>query len=382
MDRLSSLPPELLSTIWDLACDPEERLKKPLSKTLLPYFRQNLYREIRISSSSSLSKLLEAVKSHPSLGLLVFSLDTSEIPENTGGHRRLKKVLRHLPSLRSLSIHQVLSFSPIYDNLPQLASNLQSISFICMNLRSQDADILSRITGLKSVAISFLAFENKSESLQTDFTSTPCANVRILSMTCLDDKVLYHPLRWTKKLGHLVDRYFQHITHLCIADNCYSDYRSLLGNLDTVETSIESLALRSDTLGEFCSISSQHLLPRFKNLKHLELGEGTVSFPLAVYLRQIPHLQSLELAAGTHLDDLTLEDLLSVIDGPSRAESLRLLVVDSINGKMEIGRRIDSSDAAVELVSHTLEEDGWLVPSTGNWDLEDLSILLESGIRN
>ncbi|GAA5987500.1 hypothetical protein JCM5350_003103 [Sporobolomyces pararoseus] len=39
MDRLSSLPPELLSDIFDLAHDPDQPLTEPLSRSLLPYFR-------------------------------------------------------------------------------------------------------------------------------------------------------------------------------------------------------------------------------------------------------------------------------------------------------------------------------------------------------
>ncbi|GAA5973655.1 hypothetical protein JCM3765_004761, partial [Sporobolomyces pararoseus] len=195
-----------------------------------------------------------------------------------------------------------------------------------MSLCSIDADILSRISSLKSVAISFGTFDNRSEPSQAITHSHPFRNVQKLSITHIFDVEDAFARVWTGKFAHFVDRYFPHITQLCLKDGYYPDYRSFLGNLDTVATSIESLALRYDTLGEDFDISSQHLLPRFKNLKHVELGEGTVSSPLAIYLRQLPHLQSLELAAGTHLDGLTLEDLLSVIDGPSRTESLEVLV--------------------------------------------------------
>ncbi|GAA5972800.1 hypothetical protein JCM3765_001223 [Sporobolomyces pararoseus] len=49
---------------------------------------------------------------------------------------------------------------------------------------------------------------------------------------------------------------------------------------------------------------------------------------------------------------------------------------------MKIGRRIDSSDAAVELGSHTLAEDGWVLSLTGDWTPEDLESILHAGLTN
>ncbi|GAA5987426.1 hypothetical protein JCM5350_002756 [Sporobolomyces pararoseus] len=162
-------------------------------------------------------------------------------------------------------------------------------------------------------------------------------------------------------------------------DYYHPDYCNLLGALTTVSATIESLVLQSGGPGEVDFNSCQHLFPRFKRLKHLELGEGTVSTPLAEHLQQLPSLRTLRLAPYTDSDGLTLADLLAAIDGPSRTASLQVLVVDSIN-KMKIGRQVDSDADEASLTS--LEKDGWLVPRRVRWNLEDLEPLLEAGRRN
>ncbi|GAA5987437.1 hypothetical protein JCM5350_002761 [Sporobolomyces pararoseus] len=378
IDHLSLLPPELLSDIFDLADDPEHPLSEPLSRSLLPYFRQNLYRQIEISSTSSLSNLLETVRSHPSLGILVASLDISQVSEEGRDYQQLKDLLRHLSSLRSLSVREILPFPPDNDDFPQLTLNLESISLTCTDLFPTEIDILSRIKTLKSVAICSEAFLDHSGSVPLGSLSGPCTQVEKLSMTHIWESDNFDAL-WTKDLARFVDKFFPRITHLCLRDDNYPNYRTFLSALETVSRSIDSLVLQSGQQHQNFRVSCQDLLPRFKNLKHLELGEKTVSSPLAVYLRQLPALKTLRLAPRTNLDGLTLADLLSVIDGPSRTTSLRVLVVDSIN-KMRIGWQVDSDADEASLAS--LEEDGWSVPRPDLWHLEDLERILEAGLRN
>lgn len=164
-------------------------------------------------------------------------------------------------------------------------------------------------------------------------------------------------------------------------DYYHSDYSNFLSALTTVSATIESLVLQCGEQQDGFGLSCHHLLPRFKNLKHLELGEETVSSPLAVYLRQLPALETLRLAPRTNLDGLTLEDVLSVIDGPSRTTSLRVLVVDSIPDTMSTGRRVNLDDSQ-SAASRSLFADGWSPREPEIWNLENLKALSEAGVRN
>ncbi|GAA5893302.1 uncharacterized protein JCM6883_007625 [Sporobolomyces salmoneus] len=67
VDRLSSLPNELLDHIFDLAHTYYEPLTGPLSHRLLPFFHRTVYREIRIESYNGLARLCMTAGLNPIL---------------------------------------------------------------------------------------------------------------------------------------------------------------------------------------------------------------------------------------------------------------------------------------------------------------------------
>ncbi|GAA5988080.1 hypothetical protein JCM5350_003928 [Sporobolomyces pararoseus] len=164
-------------------------------------------------------------------------------------------------------------------------------------------------------------------------------------------------------------------------DEYFPDYRNFLSALTTASTTIKSLLLQSGELEVARGISCQYLLPRFKRLKHLELGQSIVSSPLAEHLQQLPSLRTLRLAPFTDYDGLTLADLLSVIDGPSRTTSLQVLVVDSLPATFGTGHRLSLGNSKYA-ASISLLSQGWYPEGQTDWKYKDVELLLEAGRRN
>ncbi|GAA5824761.1 hypothetical protein JCM5353_004433 [Sporobolomyces roseus] len=351
IDRLSSLPPELLHSIFDLAYDPDHIPLKPLSKTLLPYYRRNLYRQIRLSSRSSWSKLLKTVKASPALGELVLDLDTSAayvFPKQG----QVEEIVNSFPRLNSLKTGyiQPLRCTPTDSVHP----SLQHLSYEC--------DVLD------IAAFDFLANLNLS-TLEINFHSThvltqPSPLPRLESLNKLslvsnvDDDTLEEPI-WEPSLINIIDC-CPNITSLRLFDTIYPDYRDVLSKLPHLAHQITSLELDSPRLAEaYDSFVSDALLPQFSNLIHLSLGDGTVSISLPSRLRQLPQLASLRLGPDTHLA-LNATDLLSLLEGPTRLLPLRHLTFDCFGGK--IGRRIKVGDAVIGEVTAGMRADGWERP--------------------
>ncbi|GAA6013450.1 hypothetical protein JCM11491_006086 [Sporobolomyces phaffii] len=89
VDRLSSLPNELLDSIFDYAHPVGYPSNGPLSKRLLPFYVVARYRRIRVTDSVTFADLVRKVNSDPQLGDLLF-LSSNWDP-------RYHEILPHLP---------------------------------------------------------------------------------------------------------------------------------------------------------------------------------------------------------------------------------------------------------------------------------------------
>ncbi|GAA5955720.1 hypothetical protein JCM3765_001832 [Sporobolomyces pararoseus] len=375
IDRLSSLPPELLSPIFDLAHDPEEPLREPLSRALLPYFRQTLYREIRISSSSSLSKFLTTVQANSNLACLVRDLSTREADYHPT--YPLKAILRHLPSLRSLQTPKLLSLSCGIDSpTPPTLTSLRVLSYSCNTLSNADLDILSQLQNLQQLEIGFAQYGQEEES-----NCASLEGVQRLELTSYwrTEEEEEEPCPWTESLANFIDR-FPHLTKLVLGGERDPRYKELLSSLNEINKSLKSLELWSPEQGDEFDFACDHLLPRFPNLEHLCLGDGTVSTDLPLHLAQLAHLQTLTLGYETHYSGLSARQLLPLVQGSTRCVTLRSLVLDSFDGG--VGKRFDVGD---NVNRDPLRLLSWNVPEFGNhggWDAADIWRLKEAAEAN
>ncbi|GAA5957318.1 hypothetical protein JCM3765_000421 [Sporobolomyces pararoseus] len=353
IDHLSSLPPELLSTIFDLAHDPEESLREPLSKTLLPYFRQTLYRQIRIFSTSSLWKLLTTVQANSNLACLIRDLTTRGAEPDLLYF--LKAILRHLPSLRSLKTPKLLSLSHARHRLLDFSfSHILENTFLGIGFAHYVQEERSNCASLEIVE----RLELKTH-WRTEEEEEPCP--------------------WTESLANFIDR-FPRLTKLVLGGDRDPRYRVILSSLKEVNQSLKSLELWSPQRGDESGIACDHLLPRFPNLEHLYLEDGTVSTDLPRHLAQLAHLQTLTLGCDTQWGGPSARQLLPLVQGSTRCVTLRSLVLDSLEG--EVGARFDVGDT---VNSDPLRLSGWDVPAFGRhegWDAANLRRLKEAGEAN
>ncbi|GAA5955753.1 hypothetical protein JCM3765_001840 [Sporobolomyces pararoseus] len=381
IDHLSSLPPELLLSILDSTFHPDQRLSIPPSRTLLPYWRSNLYRRAYISSTSSLTKFLDTVKSYPSLGLLVQSLEINKTPEN------VKDYTPSHPALRGCRYigrppPRVPNFPPLSTldaNLAQWIPNLESISYQSRILSFDDVHALEGFTKLKHISFSLITESNMMYGIERNRPPPSCVN-RILSLSVSHIRIRSPYVPWGESLAAFIDQ-FPRINSLSLTDDAPPDYRDLLGQLSHVTESLSSITLDGPTLYEDHNIACDHHLPRFQNLQRLDLGECTISPSLPLYLSQLPRLSHLRLGPATQSYGPTSEGLLSLVEGPSRLVALKKLVLDSVEGK--VGRKVDINDHLEEEEEfRPFWEDGWERPFFDEWKFEDLNRLLVAGEEN
>ncbi|GAA5829680.1 hypothetical protein JCM5353_005197 [Sporobolomyces roseus] len=369
MDRLSSLPPELLFHIFELAHNPFKPLNEPLSRTLLPYYRHNLYRQIQLSTVDSFYSLVDSVIATPSLRTLVHDLDIFRIfhhPSSVDFY----DIIGTFPSLKSVKTGYVSSLRYVRQDV--VFPPIEQLSYECGYPATEDLETLTRLK-LRSLEIDFhrpVKLDNYSPSSMPKLET-----VKDLTLFCLvkeesDDSI------WTSGFARFVTDCNPNITSLRLVSLFDPDYRDFLSHLAHHAPQITSLSL--DYIGfvdHLDNFSCDHLLPQFINLAYLSLGAGTTGNSLFHYIRRLPRLASLRLTSEAHRP-LEPEDFLSLVQGPTRLVSLKRLILDCFGG--EQGRRTRLEDQITPSVFFTMMRDGWSRSSPGNFSVECLEELTEA----
>ena len=374
MDRLSSLPPELLLTIFDLAHNPLKPLTVPLSKSLLPYYRQTLYRRIQLTTVDSFYSLLDSIKASPSLGTLVQDLDISRIfryPSSVDFH----DIIGSFPSLKSVKTGYVSSLRYVRQDLA--FPPIEHLSYECGYPATEDLDTLSRLK-LRTLEI--------HTHRPVDLTNypPPCLSKleAVEEVTLWSHRSDRDTFIWTSAFAKFVTDCNPNITSLRLCDFRYPDYRDFLSNMSSYAPQLTSLTLDHCDCGfmqRFDAFSCDHLLPQFINLSYLSLGAGTTGNSLFINLRRLSQLTSLRLTDNAHLP-LEPKQFLTLAQGPTRLVSLQRLILDCFG--VESGRRINPEDQIVSGVSQSMMNDGWSLSSLGNFSVESLAELITACEEN
>ncbi|GAA5834736.1 hypothetical protein JCM3766R1_003222 [Sporobolomyces carnicolor] len=173
-DLISFLPPELLSTIFDLAYDDSQAPCAPINRALLPFQRRVLFRHVRISSHLGLEQFVASIESNTAFGGMVTSLRAEDV-DGPGGattnKRRLKALVSALVNLERLEIgwccstfiELVLSPRVARSSLPRLCSldidfNLEYLYLGAKTFKQDVVDTLLRLPKLKAVGFGPDAF--------------------------------------------------------------------------------------------------------------------------------------------------------------------------------------------------------------------------------
>ncbi|GAA5955726.1 hypothetical protein JCM3765_001833 [Sporobolomyces pararoseus] len=337
IDRLSSLPPELLLTIFDLAHDPLHPLKEPLSRSLLPYHRQTLYREITITFSS-LWRLLAAAQTTPSLASLVqhLRLIYSEISRRFP----LESVASRFPALKSLKYDGPAQLSEM--NLMSLPS-LQSLSYAPSDFHQEEVYSLSR---LPLIQLELDLYYSEIE-LPDDFHSST-------SMQTLEELTLVEPFSSTEEWDIGLSRFVKScpkLRSLKLVDKGASRCKSFLESLVGAVPLLTKLDLNTTVLDDGTLCQFTHLYPLFPNLTYLSLSEGTTAPGLASRLRHLSSLSILRLGPDAQYGFDSIDDLFSLVKGSTKPPTLELLILECFGAA--IGYRCDIQD---EILSQDVDE--------------------------
>ncbi|GAA5987424.1 hypothetical protein JCM5350_002755 [Sporobolomyces pararoseus] len=316
IDRLSSLPPELLSIIFDLAHDPDRPLYKPLSRTLYPYTHLNLYRRITLSSGPSLLRLLAAVKRTPSLALLVHDLRFTFFPDMAGVE--FEAVARPFTALKSLE-YGVAQFSDL-NSVP--IAPLQSLSYSPSFFNPDEIDALSRLPLIKLV-LDFTCTTNElSDNFQPAKMMPTLEELTLVDALSEEDRYQWDPMvaRFVKSCPEL--------RSLKLVDEESPRFEkfleALVGGVPLL--TITKLDFDTPALPDLTICRFTHLYPRFPNLTFLGLGLGTTSPNLASHLRQLSSLETLSLGPDAHFGFESAENLFSLVRASTKPPALELLI--------------------------------------------------------
>jgi len=292
------------------------------------------------------------------LGHLVEELDTSEIFVTTGRYSvagDIHQIMLSFPRLRSLRTGFIDPLLEYFAEYPPL----RHLSYGCRSPTSKDLDWVRR-RKLPSLEIEF---SNLVRAISKPLPRLE--SVRNLALCFKPPERFDWPEHlhevWTRSLAEIVDS-CSNITSLRLFDpNCpnYPHFLSLLSH----PALLTSLALDCDDLASAYGIQCGPVLRRFTNLQYLDLCKGTISTFPSTYLSQLTKLTTLRLGLDAHIL-LRDEDLLNLVEGPTKLPALQHLVLDCFNGRM--GRRVEPDEEVADVYSG-LEEDGWKWPDFGNF---------------
>ncbi|GAA5872367.1 hypothetical protein JCM16303_004494 [Sporobolomyces ruberrimus] len=152
------------------------------------------------------------------------------------------------------------------------------------------------------------------------------------------------------------------LSELALEDFGYPQFGPILSLLSSRTTQsitiLELLCLGFDGVERW---PCDHLLPLFSNLEAVDIDGGSISVALPTYLRQLPRLSFLRLGGNTHLHGPPTRDIIGLISGPGRIDTLDILALDARQDEIpEVGKRVDIGDGmGSEAEIDDMERDGW-----------------------
>ncbi|GAA5891546.1 hypothetical protein JCM8208_007320 [Rhodotorula glutinis] len=373
-----------------------ETAAQPICRRLYPIQRHNLYRTVRISTYDALALFCGTVQRSPSVGDLVVELRLQlgefmnlrpgvEVYEDPVYEQDDPREDRDVPDedkvVTPLDLSILLARLP---NLEILDLNLPSTSLLDVVLHKEvTPSLLHGLKTLKVVAFSMMAPTGRAEDAWVRQLAR-YQSLEELSLERYDVEYLFPWLEWpvppcdsvTKlaigRHGHDwhdgpdLDDLFPHLVDLDLtAAEPEPDFRSILWGAPTALRRLR-LHLRivstfhpgADSPGNLDS-----LLPRFKHLEHLSIGQGLFTPDgLLPYLRSLPSLRSLTFEPSAPATDAFL---LSLLAGPSRLPHLRLLTLDHLYAHHgpTVASRGGRLPPDMRLVADPPMYDGWLLPN-------------------
>ena len=357
-DRFSSLPPELLDTIFDQAHSPDSPLRGPISSSLLPFWRQRHFKEVKIKSYKAFFSFAHNVSA--STLKFVDSLIVVVAPF----------VMSHRTSLNMILDYNLLreQKDPIWlkdSTIIKLFKNLPSVTSIAVAGSSRLAELLLS----PSVASSYLPrlielrLRSSFESFADPFHPSHLDSLKFyLDLNYLEYAVYrsassIRPV--SKPIPLLADPLglFRFLSVRGPLSASLTSARRMLLGLVSIETLIVEDSAPGSRMTDLFRFCHPDLVERLILAGLFANGPTTFTFPLLPSLLKFKKVEELSiygsllpptLASYRQLHKLPLIDLrfergsqlstdglLSLISGPTKVETLRYLVLNNVVGPME-----------------------------------------------
>ncbi|GAA5980829.1 hypothetical protein JCM5350_003722 [Sporobolomyces pararoseus] len=363
LDHFSSLPPELLSDIFEYAYEKFKPPTLPISRSLLPSQRQSLYRQIKISSTSQFDSLMTACEMNSGLGRIVRSLEIENADAEGGGTRkknapRIRAFLSTLVNLQQLRlggntssiIAPVLSYRIARSSLPRLRILALDLTSECSNLfDSTSGHHLSEYPSLcrleLSIARPWLLTGSERGGAPLGITELALKGLEVYTEQTLP---------FLESLPNLSS-----LTLESLSLKSPSDWTLLL----VLPDSLTSLTLRKPP-PSFWFVNLDQYLPRLVNIEYLYLADWSFSQNPIDYFCQLSKLKTPGLG---EVVILSCEKLKEITLGPRRPPLLERVIFDQVEAK--VGWRIWKDSNGFELHPEHDPKDyylgpGWVSP---NW---------------
>ncbi|GAA5903843.1 uncharacterized protein JCM6883_002002 [Sporobolomyces salmoneus] len=307
VDRLSSLPPELLDEIFLLAYPGMENESEyyyvhpqPISKKLLPFTRNCLFNRLLLEHPDQLDQLVSLLSQRQDLASKVKSLDLriagcvdpEEGPQGTVA-RKIRRLLRLVPDLKTfrqdawmddIAICNLFAPVPLL-NLTKVSLRLPRIGTTVFDL--DDFDWIAALPNLSELGIK--EWDLVSECISPEGTVLPIKKLSIEGSGTTCTSVLINAC---PRLLHL---------HL-VADRYAPDGGGFEALLPLLPDRLETLSLCEPDRAEFLPEDQiNRELRRFTRLHTLELVNSNFSCNIDRTLARLRELRTITLA-GPQLD--------------------------------------------------------------------------------
>ncbi|GAA6018035.1 hypothetical protein JCM11491_000040 [Sporobolomyces phaffii] len=333
VDRLSRLPNELLDTIFDLAypyCYPYRPPRFPLSKRLRPFQERLLYGRITLRSVDRFYSLYRTLDLDSTRGELVteIAICSQSRPRNYPSRVSLDDLLSKLPNLVTLdfpvgSSHYEAPSGAVMSRLSgvtkvialiQDSGPAHDLAFKMTNLAS-----LSMLPNLNELEIrEWPSFDAEDHQRSASFSFEKVERLAVVGDGA-DEETVLRIVNLCPNLLYLglVSTYDE--------DAFFPDLLPLL------PVTLRSLRLFSPC-GSFAPCDS--LLPRFSQLRQLELDHNCYSTGICHTLAQLPNLVGIRLWNGK----VDYRNLAALVSGPSRLVELKSITLN--NRDLDLDKRL------------------------------------------
>ncbi|GAA5854474.1 hypothetical protein JCM8547_004855 [Rhodosporidiobolus lusitaniae] len=346
-DRFSRLPAELLREIFHLAY-PEDREQpsSPLSRSLLPFYLEVVYQDVKTQEYEKLDKLCKLLTASPERAELIKKLrifiEYSQSPKREGKVTRspsntmLIGVFKLLDNLRTLQVFGSSRIAQLAVSSQVAGGCFPFLEELLLNSTFRDLDdpfhlsVWTNLVFYRNLKAFELVVTNRiPHSIKPPAKPSVCPG--IIFPHCFFVS-LDGPLATSPGAHGLVESLnAPAILHL----RDFDSQTSIVPLLEHVDPPECIFCLRIDSWQVNYDPAVLDALVRFRELDELELAEfDLVSSGPALYdtLLKLEKLRHLVMGAGVDVSTAGLESLIS---GPNKHKSLKHITLDNVGGDLD-----------------------------------------------